>query len=81
MEETFVIARCVRCNRLLLSKTGVKTKTCPYCNTRFGLNRVSVVARAESAQEAKQMLAELKKRQVQDKGRLATLDSELDWLP
>ena len=62
MEKTFVIARCVRCGRFLLSKAGVKTKICPYCNARFVLDRATAVACSESAQKARQMLAELKKR-------------------
>lgn len=62
MEKTFVIARCVRCGRFLLSRAGVKTKICPYCNARFVLDKATIVACTESAQKAKQMLAELKKR-------------------
>lgn len=64
MEKRFVIARCVRCGGLLLSRIGVKTKTCPYCNIRFGLDRAAIVARLESAEEARQMLSELKKREA-----------------
>jgi len=63
LEKTFVIAKCIRCGRLLLSRTGVKTKICPYCNARFGLGKAVIVACAKSAQEGKQMLAELKKTQ------------------
>jgi len=65
LEKTFVIAKCVRCGGLLLSKTGVKTKTCPYCNARFGLDKAAVVACSNSAEEARQTLAELKKRQAE----------------
>jgi len=46
----------------LLSKAGVKTKICPYCNVRFSLDKATIVACSETAQKAKQMLAELKKR-------------------
>jgi len=48
-----------------LSRTGVKTKTCPYCNARFGLDKAAVVACSNSAGEARQTLAELKKRQAE----------------
>jgi len=65
MEKTFVIAKCVRCGRLLLSRSGVKTKICPYCNARFGLDRAMIVGYAKSAQEGRQMLAELKKTQAE----------------
>jgi len=65
MEKTFVIAKCVRCGRLLLSRSEVKTKTCPYCNARFGLDKAMIIGCAKSAQEGRQMLSELKKTQAE----------------
>jgi len=67
MEKTFAIARCVRCGRLLVARNGVKSKTCPYCNLRFKFGKAVVVARPRSAEEARQMLAELKKMEPRGK--------------
>jgi DNA-directed RNA polymerase subunit RPC12/RpoP len=63
LEKEIVIGKCVRCGGLLLSRTGTKTKTCPYCNLRFHLDESIILARLNSAEEAKIMLGELKKRQ------------------
>jgi RNA polymerase subunit RPABC4/transcription elongation factor Spt4 len=65
LEKKIIIAKCVRCGKLLLSKIGTKTKMCPYCNMRFSLDAAVIVARLDSAREAKIMLAELKRRRAQ----------------
>jgi hypothetical protein len=57
----FVVTKCLRCGRFLLSRAEVKTKTCPYCNVRFSLDRALIVATAKSAQEGRQTLTELKR--------------------
>jgi len=64
LEKKVVIAKCVRCSRLLLAKTQAKTKTCPYCNIRFSLDTATVVGHSDSSDEAKVMLSELKKREA-----------------
>ena len=69
LEKKVVIAKCVRCGRFLLAKTQVKTKTCPYCNIRFSLDTATVVGHADSSDEAKVMLSELKTREAERRKR------------
>jgi RNA polymerase subunit RPABC4/transcription elongation factor Spt4 len=69
LEKKIIIAKCVRCGRLLLSKIGTKTKICPYCNLRFSMDAAVIVASLESSKEAKAMLAELKRRQAEKQTR------------
>ena len=69
MEKKIIIAKCVRCGKLLLSRIETETKICPYCNIRFSLDTAVVVASSESSKEAKALLAELKKRQAQKQTR------------
>jgi ABC-type ATPase with predicted acetyltransferase domain len=65
LEKKVVIAKCVRCGRLLLAKAIAKTKTCPYCNIRFSLDTATIVGHSDSSDEAKVMLSELKKREAE----------------
>ena len=69
MEKKIIIAKCVRCGKLLLSRIETKTKMCPYCNVRFNLDAAVVVASSESSKEAKAMLAEMKRRQAEKQTR------------
>jgi hypothetical protein len=55
-----VIAKCTKCQGLLLAAKGQKTKTCPYCGAKVNMVAARKVASAPTAFEASEMLKKLK---------------------
>jgi len=62
-----LIVRCTRCGGLLMAAEGQKTRTCPYCGARVQLTKTNVIASAENAFLASEILKEIKsKKNVHD---------------
>jgi hypothetical protein len=61
---TTVIAKCTKCNGLLLAAKSQKTKTCPYCNQKVNMIAAQKVASAPTAFEASEMLKILKNKKA-----------------
>jgi predicted RNA-binding Zn-ribbon protein involved in translation (DUF1610 family) len=55
-----VIMKCTKCQGLMLTRKGQKTKTCPYCGARVDLLRAQKVASAKNPFEASSILRKLK---------------------
>ncbi|MEA2045779.1 MAG: DUF1922 domain-containing protein [Euryarchaeota archaeon] len=54
----YLIFRCSRCGRYLYAEEGTGTRTCP-CKKRIVLRKARVIARAEDAREAGEMVRSL----------------------
>jgi DNA-directed RNA polymerase subunit RPC12/RpoP len=59
MGATSIIV-CNHCGRLILAATDLKTRTCPYCNTRVDVRKAKRVASAQTAFAASQILRSFK---------------------
>lgn len=62
----YVVVSCQRCNNLLLGDTRYRTRACPHCGLRMVLRGRRALAKTESAQEAVEMIQELKKRDAEE---------------
>ena len=62
MKPTLIV-KCTKCQGLMLTTKGQKTRTCPYCGERVELLRAKKVASASSAFEASKILRKLKSEQ------------------
>jgi DNA-directed RNA polymerase subunit RPC12/RpoP len=51
---------CYNCGRLLLAKEYQKMRQCPHCEARISTERAKVVASAETAREASELIRTLK---------------------
>jgi predicted RNA-binding Zn-ribbon protein involved in translation (DUF1610 family) len=60
----YLVVKCYKCGNLLLARSGVKTKTCPYCGSLLRLDKVIVIEKAQSAREASMKLRLLKEKAV-----------------
>jgi RNA polymerase subunit RPABC4/transcription elongation factor Spt4 len=54
------VVKCPKCSKLMLAKAGQKTKTCPYCGRNASLQGAVIVAKAENASVAAEVLRKLK---------------------
>jgi len=54
----YLIFRCSRCGRYLYAEQGTGTRTCP-CGKRIVLRKTRMIARAEDAREAGEMVRSL----------------------
>ena len=59
----YIVVGCSNCRRFLLAASDKKTRTCPYCGRRVNLEDARIVAKSESAEEARRLLQELKVRE------------------
>jgi DNA-directed RNA polymerase subunit RPC12/RpoP len=59
----YMVVVCYRCGRLLLAKTGQKTRRCPYCEARLELDKTKKVVHVETAQKASGVIRVLKKKE------------------
>jgi RNA polymerase subunit RPABC4/transcription elongation factor Spt4 len=62
-KKYYIVVECSNCRRLLLAASDKKTRTCPYCGKRVNLEDARIVAKSESAEEARRLLQELKVRE------------------
>mgnify|MGYP000002777033 CR=1 FL=1 len=56
----YVVIACPNCGRLLLARTGQKTRRCPGCGARLILENARKLAYAETAREATRIIQALK---------------------
>jgi uncharacterized Zn-finger protein len=54
------IVKCPKCGKLALAKANQKTKTCPYCGATMNLQTAKTIARADTAEEASDILRNIK---------------------
>ncbi len=57
-----LIITCYKCGRLLIAKTGQKTRSCPYCGFELQVKKAKVVAHADSSNDASMVLRKLKEK-------------------
>lgn len=62
-KKHYIVVECSKCRRFLLAASDKKTRTCPYCGKRLNLEDARIVAKSESAEEARRLLQELKVRE------------------
>lgn len=48
----YKLIKCPYCHGILAAKTTQKTKTCPYCNRKFKISGLKVLALARNSKEA-----------------------------
>ena len=58
----FVIFLCYECGKLLIAKNHQSTKLCFYCGSCLKLSKIKKVANARTAQEASQLIRNLKRK-------------------
>jgi len=58
----YLVIVCYNCGQLLLAKTGQKTRSCPYCETRLVINKTKKVAHTKTAQKASNIIRTLKRK-------------------
>lgn len=66
MQDLYLVIQCEKCGKLSLAKAGQRTRTCPYCGNRPNLLKVRVLASAENARSASEILKALKKDRYDD---------------
>jgi rRNA maturation endonuclease Nob1 len=62
-KKQYLVIECTGCNRFLLAISTNETRTCPYCGKRLRVGDVKVLARSETAEEARLVLRDLKARE------------------
>jgi len=55
-----LIVVCSNCGGFLLAKACTKTRTCPYCGATVKVDKAKKLGSAPTAQEASELLKELK---------------------
>ncbi len=66
-KKHYLVVVCTRCGRLFLGVSEKRTRSCPYCGRRVRIEDARVIARSESAREARLVLQEAKTQQQRDK--------------
>jgi DNA-directed RNA polymerase subunit RPC12/RpoP len=66
VRDLYLVIQCEKCGKLSLAKAGQRTRTCPYCGNRPNLLKVRVLASAENARSASEILKALKKDRYDD---------------
>jgi DNA-directed RNA polymerase subunit RPC12/RpoP len=64
-KKQYLVVECAHCNRFLLALSSNETRTCPYCGKRLRVGHAKVLARSETAEEARLVLQDLKAREGQ----------------
>lgn len=64
IERMFKVVVCCQCGQLLLTKAEQKSKLCPYCNVKLSVRKARVMAHAETAQEASELIRVLKRKKT-----------------
>jgi DNA-directed RNA polymerase subunit RPC12/RpoP len=67
LKKHYLVVACNSCGRLFLGVSDKRTRTCPYCGRRVRIKDARVIARSESAKEARLVLQEAKAREQRDK--------------
>ncbi|MCW4050089.1 MAG: DUF1922 domain-containing protein [Candidatus Bathyarchaeota archaeon] len=64
----YIIARCPSCGKLMMANTANRTRSCPNCGFRANLFNLKILARAQSSQEAVEVIQHLKEKQGNPSG-------------
>jgi len=59
MTPTLIIV-CSKCGGLLMAKSDLKTRTCPYCGSTVQVEKAKRLASAPNSYEASEILRKLK---------------------
>lgn len=66
-KKHYLVVQCTNCSRFLLATSDQRSRSCPYCGKRLSLEDVKVLAKSESAEDARLVLQELKIQKRQDR--------------
>jgi len=61
MMGKFLIVVCEKCKQPSLAFDGQKTRQCPYCGNNIKISVIKVLAKADTPEQARHILAEEKK--------------------
>lgn len=68
-KKHYLVVACTSCGRFLLAASDKRTRSCPYCGKRVRIEDARVIARSESAREARLVLQEAKTQEQQARNR------------
>jgi len=51
--------KCPKCGQASAMKAGARSHMCPYCGTVFRLEEATVIARAKSGKEAREIIKQI----------------------
>ncbi len=55
----YLIIRCPKCGRISAMKFGARSHQCPYCGYLMRLEEVTIIAKAKSGREAREIIKRL----------------------
>lgn len=58
--KNYLVVACTNCGRLLLAASDKRTRSCAHCGRRVRIEDARVIARSETAREARLVLSEAK---------------------
>ncbi|HUK26969.1 MAG TPA: DUF1922 domain-containing protein [Candidatus Acidoferrales bacterium] len=58
--KRYMVLACTKCGRFLLASSDSETRTCAYCGKRVQKDGARIIARSDSAKEARKILQEAK---------------------
>ena len=56
----YLIINCPSCGKIIMASTANRTKTCPHCGTKIQTHNAKILAKADSTQEALDIIQHLK---------------------
>ena len=56
----YLIINCPTCAKIIMASTANQTKTCPHCGSKIQLIGAKILAKAETTQEALEIIQHLK---------------------
>lgn len=62
----YLIINCPTCGKIQMASTANRTKRCPHCGTRVSIFNAKILAKAESTQDALEIIQHLKQEESDD---------------
>lgn len=62
----YLVIHCPCCGMIILASTASMTKSCPHCSAKIEVRGAKVLARSRTAQEAVEIIQEIKQRKTKD---------------
>ena len=62
----YLIINCPRCGKIIMASTANRTKTCPHCDSKVQIINSKVLAKAQSTQDALEIIQHLKQKESMD---------------
>jgi len=65
-QDMYLIINCPTCAKIIMASTANQTKTCPHCGSKIQIYGAKILAKAETTQEALEIIQHLKQRENDD---------------